>query len=363
MAFTIIKADKAQQIVYGWGSVSLLADGASEDGASLVTDLQGDQIEPDELQRAVEEFVLESRQSGVMHEGATIGYIVASLVTTPDIVAAFGLGDKVPVGWIIGVKVADPAAWKRVESGELKAFSIQGSADRIPVEGGEPAIAKSVADPPWLIQERLRKNWPTLKDKDEHGYGSDPKGGGSSGGGSKDPKTLTAGQINRELDKLDAVDSKIAQDMIDAGRGLEKPTETRTKDDPLSRRFQAAADRRGALRNEIEARYGPNAPYRLPSRGFGPIRSVGKDKDEHGYGSDPKGTGSGSSTPSPREAKRTVRAIFDRVLGGRGRKVNIDHLRLLNKDDLATVRSAFAAGAGSQYALANVDREIERRKG
>lgn len=128
MAFQIIKTEPSQQVVYGWGSVSF-ADG------DLVTDLQGDQIEPDELERAVTEFMLDYRASGVMHEGDAVGAVVASLVTTPDIVRAFGLSPDLPVGWILGVKVRDPRVWASIVSGELKAFSIQGTADREGADG------------------------------------------------------------------------------------------------------------------------------------------------------------------------------------------------------------------------------------
>lgn len=131
MAFKIIKADEAQQVVYGWGSVSI-ADGET------VTDLQGDQIDPSTLEQAVTDFLLEYGNhggSGLMHEGKPVGDIIASLVTTPDIVKAFfPNASEVPIGWIIGVKVNDPAVWKMVVRGDLRAFSIQGTADREPVE-------------------------------------------------------------------------------------------------------------------------------------------------------------------------------------------------------------------------------------
>jgi hypothetical protein len=127
MSFTVLKADPSQHIVLGWGSVSLVEKG-------LVTDLQGDQIEPEELERAVYEFMLESRQSGVMHDGQSVGDVVVSLVTTPDIVKAFGLGE-LPVGWILGVKVKDAKIWQDIVDGKLKAFSIQGTADRENVDG------------------------------------------------------------------------------------------------------------------------------------------------------------------------------------------------------------------------------------
>ena len=123
MSFQVLKSDSSQRIVLGWGSVSV-SDG------ELVTDLQGDQIEPDELERAVFEFMSNCRESGMMHEGAPIGHVVASLVTTPDVCKAFGLPDTLPVGWILGVKITNDEVWKKVVSGELSAFSIQGRAER-----------------------------------------------------------------------------------------------------------------------------------------------------------------------------------------------------------------------------------------
>lgn len=128
MPFQLLKADASRHVVYGWASVSV------KDG-DLVTDLQGDQIEPECLEQAVEDFMLEYRAgtadgAGVMHETAPKCEVIASLVTTPDIVKAFGLGDNLPIGWILGLKVLDEATWQRVVSGELKAFSIQGTAEK-----------------------------------------------------------------------------------------------------------------------------------------------------------------------------------------------------------------------------------------
>ncbi|MEN6605927.1 MAG: XkdF-like putative serine protease domain-containing protein [Bryobacteraceae bacterium] len=139
MRFTVLKSDPSQHVVYGWGSIS--TDKASvvtdpkfvtKDGE--VTDLQGDQIEPAELEHAVMEFMLDYRASGIMHEGEQQGIVIASFVTTPEIKKAFGLPDDFPVGWMIGVKVLSDVVWKAVLDGTLKAFSIQGSADRVELE-------------------------------------------------------------------------------------------------------------------------------------------------------------------------------------------------------------------------------------
>jgi hypothetical protein len=126
VAFQIIRKDSSQHIVYGWGSASI-AHG------DTVVDLQDDAIAPEELEQMVTAFMLNSRESGVMHEGEPVGRVIASLVTMPDVMKAF-FGDQVPdvpIGWILGVKIENQAAWQQVLDGTLKAFSIQGTAERI----------------------------------------------------------------------------------------------------------------------------------------------------------------------------------------------------------------------------------------
>jgi len=130
MSFEIVKVDQLQGVVYGWGNVSV-------DETGLVTDRQDDQWTPEDLERSVIDFMENSRSVGAMHEGEAQGCVVASLVTTPDIVKAF-FGDdvvgKVPVGWILGVKV-NRSLLSDVIAGKYRAFSIQGNAERTPVDG------------------------------------------------------------------------------------------------------------------------------------------------------------------------------------------------------------------------------------
>jgi|SRR5947207_8123229 len=124
----IVKTDASQQIVFGWAGKYL-----DENGQPLV-DLQGDEIDPGEVERASYAYMLKSRESGVMHDGETCGHIVASLVTTPEVVKAFfGPNVKLPVGWLIGVKYYDQKVFKRVVNGDLRMFSIQGRADSVEV--------------------------------------------------------------------------------------------------------------------------------------------------------------------------------------------------------------------------------------
>lgn len=129
--FTIAKISEELQTVWGWASI--VVDGAGHP----IVDSQGDIIPVAELQKAAHNYMLHSRDGGVMHEETGVATLVESLVTTPETVAAlFPNIDKsqVPVGWAVAFKVTDHAVWKRVKSGELSCFSIHGTGDRIPVE-------------------------------------------------------------------------------------------------------------------------------------------------------------------------------------------------------------------------------------
>ena len=81
----------------------------------------------------------------------------------------------------------------------------------------------------------------------------------------KDPAAMTAAEINKELDKLNEQDSTLDSLMIEAGRGHERPSEYLRMTDPLSTELRKNSDRRQDLRIEIEMRYGPGAPSRLPT--------------------------------------------------------------------------------------------------
>lgn len=130
-SFQIAKTDEPKGLVYGWASV------VSDAAGTAVVDSQGDIIEPDELESASVDFMLNYRATGEMHEGAANGVIVESLVASPAKYEAMGFAPDVakamPVGLWIGAKVT-PATFAKVKDGTYKAFSIQGKADRQPVE-------------------------------------------------------------------------------------------------------------------------------------------------------------------------------------------------------------------------------------
>lgn len=127
----IAKVDEDNHVVYLWLSVIEKADG------SAVTDLQGHQIAPDELEVASWDYMRNWRMVGMGHDildedgriiGKTHGSAVSSIVTTREIQKAIGLpDDALPVGWLLGVQVDDSEDWAWVKEQAASADGLMGS--------------------------------------------------------------------------------------------------------------------------------------------------------------------------------------------------------------------------------------------
>lgn len=126
MYFKIAKTGSDEHMVFGWAWIS--ADTAGR----AVIDSQGDAIEPEELERAAYQHVLQFHQAGDGHDPAQrgVGALIESMVFTPEKRAAMGVGDAVPDGWWVGYLIRDEATWQRIVSGEYAMFSIEGVAYR-----------------------------------------------------------------------------------------------------------------------------------------------------------------------------------------------------------------------------------------
>ncbi len=120
------KIDEDNQLVFGWLSVAVNKAGEQ------IVDLQGDIIEPVELEDAAYDFVLYARKAGEMHKRIEgIGRLVESMVFTVEKQQALGIPEgTLPVGWWVGFKIDDTDTWDKVKSGEYSAFSIGGKALR-----------------------------------------------------------------------------------------------------------------------------------------------------------------------------------------------------------------------------------------
>jgi putative serine protease XkdF len=128
MAFEIAKTVDEQRLVFGWANIAVDRDGRQ------IEDLQGDLIDPQELETAAYDFVLKFADTGEMHKGAAVGKLVESFIVTPEKLAAMGLVEKAAgslpkAGWWVGFQVA-PESFAKVKDGTYKMFSIQGEGER-----------------------------------------------------------------------------------------------------------------------------------------------------------------------------------------------------------------------------------------
>lgn len=133
-SFFIFKTDDDKRLVFGWASIAITSDGEQ------LEDRQQDIIDPEDLEEAAYEYVLNFRDTGEEHISTMRkkGKLVESCVLTEEKQRAMGIPPgTVPIGWWIGFKIEDDTAWERVKNGTYRMFSIEGRANREPVEKGE----------------------------------------------------------------------------------------------------------------------------------------------------------------------------------------------------------------------------------
>lgn len=127
-SFKIEKLNQDRQIAFGFCLFATDADG------NVVVDLQGDTVTPEELESIAYNYVKNHRDVGQLHMTSGEGCVVESFVTTPDKFKAMGLDVKAPIAWWVGLYIEDPEVWSKVKSGEYRAFSIEGEAERVEVD-------------------------------------------------------------------------------------------------------------------------------------------------------------------------------------------------------------------------------------
>lgn len=129
--FSVFKTNDDKRLVFGWASVAITVDGEQ------LEDRQQDMIDPEDLESAAYEYVLNFRDAGEEHIPSMRkkGKLIESCVFTAEKQKAMGLPEGIlPVGWWIGFKIDDDDAWERVRNGTYQMFSIEGKAQREPVE-------------------------------------------------------------------------------------------------------------------------------------------------------------------------------------------------------------------------------------
>jgi hypothetical protein len=100
-------------------------------GGEDVSDLQDDEIDLEEIEKAAYNFVKDSRKGGNMHQkDLHVSDMIESMVVTPEKKKALGLPDDAPEGWWVGFKVNDDETWEDAKVGKLPMFSIHGTGRR-----------------------------------------------------------------------------------------------------------------------------------------------------------------------------------------------------------------------------------------
>jgi len=113
--------------------------------------------------------------------------------------------------------------------------------------------------PNWLAFPKANR---TAKDYDSGGRPL--TGGVRSNPRNPTLSEMTPSQINKRLDALDAAGEKMTTYFIEAGRGHETMQDIMRGNDKAAQTMRDLYDRRMELVGEIERRYGPGAPRRLP---------------------------------------------------------------------------------------------------
>lgn len=137
MAEVLFKAygvNEEQRLVFGLASLSLTADG------QVYTDLQEDQIAPEELEKAFYSALEDGNVLGdTDHNHKDANVLVEQFVCTPEklgaLLKAFNVTADLSafkgVGAWVGYRVGSDKVWADVKAGKLTGFSIEATADRV----------------------------------------------------------------------------------------------------------------------------------------------------------------------------------------------------------------------------------------
>ena len=128
----VVKSDGEKGQVFGF---AMFSEDPDNPGYFHI-DKQDDFITPEDLEDAVYDFVLDSRDGGVMHVTKGDATLIESVVFTPEKLEAMGLEkNAMPNGaWWLGFAVHNEEARELIKQDKLQAFSIEGVAQRMKVD-------------------------------------------------------------------------------------------------------------------------------------------------------------------------------------------------------------------------------------
>lgn len=127
--FRIMKSDDEKRLVFGWANIAVRV------GGEIIQDFQDDVIDIEELEQAAYNFTAEFGTAGEMHRRGGIGRLVESIVFTKEKSAALGIPPNIlPEGWWVGFRIDDDEVWEKIKNGTYSMFSIEGTAERVPIQ-------------------------------------------------------------------------------------------------------------------------------------------------------------------------------------------------------------------------------------
>lgn len=214
--FAILKSSDDKRLVFGWASIAVAADGGQ------VEDIQQDVIEPADLEEAAYEYVLHFRDTGEEHQPGyrKKGKLVESCVFTKDKQRAMGLPEGIlPEGWWIGFYIEDDDAWERIKNGTYRMFSIEGRAERVPVDDVEKGAVFDYPETAYDLIEEVEKFNPYHDTK-----GRFTHSGGASSFTIRTRAGYQQGQANRAIEREKQKADK------PSGKPLRNPTGDHKKD-------------------------------------------------------------------------------------------------------------------------------------
>ena len=137
MNFKISKANEDKKQVFGWANIAVTKEGTP------IQDLQNDMVEPEELEKAAYEHVLSFRSTGERHDPnlRQKGRLIESIVFTKEKLEAMNIPEgTLPYGWWVGYQIDDDKTWAKIKKGEYQMFSIEGTAQRQPVDKSNQSV-------------------------------------------------------------------------------------------------------------------------------------------------------------------------------------------------------------------------------
>lgn len=124
----VVKSKDDERLVFGWASV------AKDENGDYPLDHDGHIFEPEVLEKAAYDFVVDYRDTGERHLGDSVGTMVESCMFTKEKIDALGIPEGVlPEGWWVGFRIDNDEVFQKIKSGEYGMFSIQGAGKTIPI--------------------------------------------------------------------------------------------------------------------------------------------------------------------------------------------------------------------------------------